>query len=142
MTDRLRILVTIAGLLVLCYVLFQFGNGRVSLTDPDDVFYADTAKEMLAHHSWLTPIMFDQPQFEKPPLYYWLLMFAFQLFGVTAWAARLVGVVIGFGAVATTYLFARHVANERAGLISGIVLATSIWWIGFASYLLIFCFRY
>jgi 4-amino-4-deoxy-L-arabinose transferase-like glycosyltransferase len=132
LTDRLRTLVTIAGLLVLCYVLFQFGNGAVSLTDPDDVFYADTAKEMLAHHSWLTPIMFDQPQFEKPPLYYWLLMFAFQLFGVTAWAARLVGVITGFGAVATTYLFARKVANDRVGLISSIVLATSIWWIGLA----------
>ncbi len=125
-----RIVFVLLGLLVLCYVLFQFGNANVSLTDPDDVFYADTAKEMLSHHSWLVPLMFGQPQFEKPPLYYWLLMWSFQLFGVTAFAARAVGAVIGCAGVLGTYLFMRKFLSERVGLYGAVVLATSIWWIG------------
>lgn len=128
--DRKRFVFVFLGLFVLCFVLFQFGNSNVGLTDPDDVFYADTAKEMLSHHSWLVPIMFGQPQFEKPPLYYWLLMLSFQLFGVTAFAARVVGEVVGFAGVIGTFLFVRKFIGEREGLLSAIILATSIWWIG------------
>jgi 4-amino-4-deoxy-L-arabinose transferase-like glycosyltransferase len=129
-SDRTRTLFILFGLIVLCFVLFQFGNGTISLTDPDDVFYADTAKEMLSHHSWLTPLMFGQPQFEKPPLYYWFLMLAFQLFGVTAVAARLVGVVIGCASVLGTFLFVRRLIDQQIALTSAVVLASSIWWIG------------
>jgi 4-amino-4-deoxy-L-arabinose transferase-like glycosyltransferase len=129
-SERSHSILVVLGLLVFCTILFQFGNGNVGLTDPDDVFYADTAKEMLSHHSWLTPIMFDKPQFEKPPLYYWLLMLSFQLLGVTAQAARLVGVVIGGASVLGTYFFARKLMNERVALLGAVVLASSIWWIG------------
>ncbi|MBF0569844.1 MAG: hypothetical protein HQL18_03620 [Candidatus Omnitrophica bacterium] len=56
---------SIIVLLALSYVFFMLGNGIVSMTHPDEVFYAQTAREMAAHQTWTTPILFDNPQFEK-----------------------------------------------------------------------------
>ena len=66
------ILLAILG--ILAYFLLMFGNGIVSLTHPDEVFYIQSAKEMLAHNSWLTPMIFGDVQFEKPFLYERLLI--------------------------------------------------------------------
>ena len=95
-------------LIVLSYFCFMFGNGIVSLTNPDEVFYTQTAKEMIKFNSWMTPYLFGQPQFEKPILLYWFLRVAFMVFGLTSFAARffpalfaIIGVVavyfLGFG---------------------------------------------
>lgn len=70
-------------LLVCSYFLLMFGNGIVSLTHPDEVFYVETAKEMLAHNSWFTPIIFDNVQFEKPFVAYSLIALAIKFFGLT-----------------------------------------------------------
>lgn len=72
----------------LSYVIFMLGNGLLPLSDPDEVFYAETAKEMAQRHEWNVPFIFGQPQFEKPILIYWLLRLAFSLFGITEFAAR------------------------------------------------------
>lgn len=122
----------VLALAVLCYFLYCFGNGSLSLTDPDDVFYADSAKEMLDQGSFLTPIMFGQPQFEKPPLYYWLLMVVFDQIGVTAWTARFVGALFGILSVLLTYLFVRRLTDQKSGIVTALILATTIWWIGLA----------
>ena len=79
-----RILILIA----LSYVVLMLGNGILSLTNPDEVFYAQTAKEMIQHKTWATPYLFDQPQFEKPIFLYWCLRASFIIFGVTSFAAR------------------------------------------------------
>lgn len=75
-------------LIILSYFFFMLGNGMISLTGPDEVFYAQTAKEMIQHNSWMTPYLFNQPQFEKPIFLYWLLRIAFMLFGISSFAAR------------------------------------------------------
>ena len=75
-------------LLLLSVVLYFFGNNFLHLTDPDEAFYSLTATEMSQHHGWLTPYIFNQPQFEKPIFTYWLMILAFKAGGVTPWAAR------------------------------------------------------
>jgi len=51
---------------IISYFLLMFGNGIIALTHPDEVFYIQTAKEMVQYNSWLTPMIFDEPHFEKP----------------------------------------------------------------------------
>ena len=63
-----------ALLLVVCVLAFGWRLGRLGLIDPDEPFYAQTAAEMLDRHDWLTPHIFGHPQFEKPPVVYWLMM--------------------------------------------------------------------
>src|SRR5438477_183696 len=75
-------------LLFLSGAIFLLGNNLFNLTDPDEAFYSLTAKEMTQHHEWLTPYIFNQPQFEKPVLTYWFIKVAFSIFGPTPFAAR------------------------------------------------------
>jgi 4-amino-4-deoxy-L-arabinose transferase-like glycosyltransferase len=114
--------------LVLFFVLgvLYFGSlDRISLTDPDEVFYSLSAREMLDSNSFVTPLIFGHPQFEKPPFFYWCLMGAFKLFGVNPLAARLIPALSGFLGIILTFFFCRRVFNEEIALISSIVLGTS-----------------
>ena len=61
-------------LTALSSVIFFTQLGGMALTDPDETFYAQTAKEMLDDDNWVTPRIFGEPQYEKPVLYYWLIM--------------------------------------------------------------------
>jgi len=96
------------------------------LTDPDEVFYAETAKEMQIRNEFLTPYIFGKPQFEKPPLYYWLVIFSFKAFGVNEFAARVPSAVFGILGVIGMYLLGKILINRRSGFLAAIILATGI----------------
>ena len=68
---------------LLCYVAFWWRLGQIGLIDPDEPFYAQTAREMVETNDWITPHIFGAPQFEKPIFYYWLVAASFKLFGQT-----------------------------------------------------------
>ncbi len=111
----------------------MFGNSLVSLTIPDEVFYAQTAKEMLKNHSWMTPYIFGQPQFEKPVLLYWLLKTAFLIFGLTSFAARFFPALFGMiGVLATYFIGLWGFKNQKKAFISAGVLMTSGLYVGLA----------
>ncbi len=114
------------ALIALAGLTYVAGLNLLPLTDPDEVFYAQTAREMLQHHTVLTPLMFGQPQFEKPPLTYWCLMASFSAFGVTPWAARLIPAVFGLLGVAATYFLGRRVLPERTAALAALIQATSL----------------
>jgi len=114
-------------LILLAFTLFLFfyGLGNTALTDPDETFYAQTAKEMLDGGDWLTPVIFGQPQFEKPAFYYWLIMLSYKAFGVNEFAARFPSVIFGIAGVIGIYFLGRLLFSRRCGFFSGLVLATS-----------------
>jgi 4-amino-4-deoxy-L-arabinose transferase-like glycosyltransferase len=120
---RSTLLLAVIALAGLAYLA---GLNALPLTDPDEVFYAQTAREMLQHGSVLTPLMFGQPQFEKPPLTYWCLMASFSAFGATPWAARLIPAVFGLLGVAATYFLGRRVLPERTAALAALIQATSV----------------
>ncbi len=105
--------------------LFLAGLGDMALTDPDETFYAQTAGEMSESNEWLTPIIFGEPQFEKPVLYYWLVLASYKVFGVSEFAARFPSVVFGFAGVVGIYLLGRVMFSPLCGLLSGLIMATS-----------------
>ncbi len=120
-------------LFILSYFFLMLGNGLLSLTSPDEVFYAQTAKEMIQHNSWLTPYLFGQPQFEKPIFLYWLLRVAFGLFGISSFAARLFPAVFAcFGVIAVYFLSLIGLKNEKKAFISSLIILSSGLYIGMA----------
>jgi 4-amino-4-deoxy-L-arabinose transferase-like glycosyltransferase len=120
-------------LLILSYFFFILGNGIVSLTNPDEVFYAQTAKEMAKHSSWLTPYLFDAPNFEKPVFLYWLLRIGFILFGVSNFAARFFPAVFAaLGVLAVYYLGLFGFKDSRKAFYSALVLMSSGLYLGLA----------
>lgn len=121
----------ISILFLICWVLFLFGNNLFSLTDPDEVFYSMTAKEMSAKNEWLTPYIFGQPQFEKPVLTFWLIEIAFKAWGETSFAARFFPALFATGGVMAVYFLGlMGFKDERKAFLSALLLATSAFFAG------------
>lgn len=120
-------------LVVAAYFLLMLGNGFVSLTHPDEVFYVQSAKEMVRHHSWLTPMIFDVPQFEKPIFFFWLLALNIKLFGVTPFVARFWPAFFAIVGVGATYWMAWMLfERKRLAFFSGLILASSFIYLALA----------
>ena len=90
-----------------CGFLFFFGLAYFGLIGADEPRYAQVAREMLAGHDWITPVLGGKPWLEKPPLYYWQAMLAYSLFGVSDWAARLPSAIDATLMVIAVYFFLR-----------------------------------
>lgn len=115
------------------WVFFLLGNGLLSLTNPDEVFYDQTAKEMVQYKTWLVPYLFDHPQFEKPILTYWFLRLSFILFGVSAFAARFFPAVFaGIGILAVYLLGILGLRDEKKAFLGALILASSGLYVGLA----------
>jgi len=116
----------IAALVLLGSFLFLFGLGNMALTDPDETFYAETAKEMIDAGDWITPHIFGKPQFEKPVFYYWLVMLSYIVFGIGEFAARFPSAIFGIFGVVGVYLLGRTIFSPLAGFLSALILATCV----------------
>lgn len=113
-------------LLALSYLFLMAGNGVLSLTHPDEVFYIQSAKEMLSQNSWDTPYIFDAPQFEKPIFSYWMFMAAIKIFGLNSFAGRFAPALFGILAVPLIYMLTWLLfKNKRLSFLAGIILMSS-----------------
>ena len=51
---------------------FFLALGRPAISDSDEGFYAEAAREMVEGGDWLTPHFNYEDRWQKPILYYWL----------------------------------------------------------------------
>jgi len=112
-------------LLVLAAVTFFAGLGRGAITDSDEAFYADSAREMVASGDWVTPYYNYEPRFQKPVLYYWLTAAVSLVLGDSEMAARLWAAMAGLGLVLVTAAAGRRWYDESTGLLAGAIVATN-----------------
>ena len=118
--------VAVSVLILICGYLFFFQLGKLSLTDPDETFYAQTAKEMLVKNEWVTPYLYGKPQFEKPILFYWLVEASFKAFGVNEAAARLPSALFGTAGIVAIFFLGSLLFNRMTGFLSALILATNV----------------
>jgi 4-amino-4-deoxy-L-arabinose transferase-like glycosyltransferase len=107
-SDRTRRATDTLALIACCGFLFFLGIQLIGLIGPDEPRYAQVAREMLARHDWVTPVLNGKPWLEKPPLYYWGAMIAFKGAGVTDTAARLPTAYLSCLFVIFVYIWARR----------------------------------
>jgi hypothetical protein len=88
--------------------------------------YALIPQEMLASGNWLAPTLNGARYLDKPPLFYWLNLAAYQLLGVSDRAARLPTLLISLGEVWLTYLIGRRLLTTWSAWLGGFVLLTSV----------------
>jgi 4-amino-4-deoxy-L-arabinose transferase len=116
-------------LLLLSVLTFLAGVGRPAITDADEAFYAEAAREMVESGDWLTPHFNYEHRFQKPVLYYWLTAATYLVTGSTEWAARLWSALAGVGLTLLTWAIARrrNAAPDRddAAWLAGAIIATS-----------------
>lgn len=125
MTDKkmwvsLSLIIVVAGILMFSFL------GMHPLMDPDEPVYAETAKEMLEFRDFVSPRIYGDFWYDKPPMYYWLVAASFKLFGFSEFSARFPSALFAVGGTVLVYLSGRKLFNERAGLLAALVLATSL----------------
>ena len=116
-----------SGVTILCLVVLYFwGNGALAVTAPVEVNYAQTAKEMLTAGDWFSPQIYGNYWYDKPIFFYWELIAAFSMFGVTDFAARFFPALFAAAGLLLTYAFARRLYDERTALWATIILGTGV----------------
>ncbi|GAG35320.1 unnamed protein product, partial [marine sediment metagenome] len=93
---------------------------------PDEPRYAEVAREMFEGGPWLVPHLGGEPYADKPPLYFWLLAGSYAVFGVNAFAVRILPVLSATGTILITWFLGRKLFGRRAGIFGAVVLGTSV----------------
>lgn len=90
---------------------------------------------MLVYGDFISPRIYGEYWYDKPPMYYWLVAASFKVFGVNEFAARFPSALLALGCILAVYAAGRRLLGERAGLTGAVILATSIefWYLGKAA---------
>ncbi len=126
-SQRTRTFAVGAGevLLFLAAALLFFGRLDCTLQEPEESLYAEIPRQMLAEGRWLVPVRHGQDYYDKPPLFYWLVMGLYQLLGIHDWVARLVPSGAAFLCVLVTYAWGKRTIGPRAALAGALMLCLS-----------------
>ena len=125
----------IGALFLLTVLSYGFYNAYLPITDPVESNYVLSAITMLKHNSWISPMIYDQVWYDKPPLTYWALMISYKLFGISDFTSRIPNTLIASGSVALMYHLvyrikeSTHIAVTSAILLFG---ALQFWYISHA----------
>ncbi len=116
----------LAGLTLLCSLLFLWRLGERELTSSHEARAGQNAAVILETGNWGMPRLFDeQLELQKPPLYYWLVTFAALVHGqVDAWAVRLPAALSALACVLLLFLLLWRAGRPLAGLLAAAMLAT------------------
>src|SRR5215470_18648931 len=98
-----RVRPAVLSLLFLSLITFFLGLGRQAITDSDEAFYAEAAREMVEGRDWLTPHFNYEERWQKPVLYYWVTAAAFVATGSSEWGARAFASLSAIALVLLTY---------------------------------------
>jgi hypothetical protein len=112
-------------IVLLAVLSFCAGLGRGAITDSDEGFYAESAREMVESGDWLTPHFNYEPRFQKPALYYWFTAALYSVAGVSEAAARAGSALAGIGLVLIVAACGRRWFDDETSLLAGAIAATS-----------------
>ena len=116
---------SILTLILLSCCTFVLGLGRPAISDSDEGFYAEAAREMVEGGDWLTPHFNYEERWQKPILYYWLTAATYAAFGESEWAARWWSALSGLGLVLLTWFAARRLTGrDDTAWLAGAIAAT------------------
>ena len=115
---------SIVAVVAMAVLFTNLGGPR--LWDRDEPRNAGCALEMLTRGDWVTPVFNGELRSHKPVLLYWLMMSAYQLFGVGEFAARFWSATAGVGTALATYAIGRRLFGGVAGMWAGIAVATNL----------------
>lgn len=113
-------------LFIFSFLLYGIFSAFLPFLDPDEPVYGETAREMLLTGNWLSPQIYGNFWFDKPPLFYWLDALSFSMFGVSAWAARLPSALMGAATVSYLYLSTRNLIGEKPAFYGSFICATTL----------------
>ncbi|MFP5270918.1 MAG: ArnT family glycosyltransferase [Coleofasciculus sp.] len=130
---KYRFIISFLLLLAACYFVFFFRLDAISIRMWDESRRAINAFEMTVNGNWLVTYYDGQPEMvgTKPPLLIWCIALSMKVFGYNEFALRLPSAVCAMSTTIIIFWFGTKYFNDlKIGLISGLVLVTSIGYIG------------
>ncbi len=118
----LLVLLAVVAVVVFVYPLLL----DIPLLDPDEGLHASIAQEMVERGRWIIPSFLGEPFLDKPILYFWAEALSLRIFGFSATAIRLPGLMFGLLGVVTTAIVGWRMFDRTVGLVAGIFYATMI----------------
>lgn len=113
----------------LALAMFIAGTSLTPLMDRDEARFSEASREMLAARDLVVPTFAGVNRYDKPILIYWCTMASYAAFGVNEGAARLPSNLAGALTVLLVAWVARRRWGEGAGLLAGLLCATSfVFW--------------
>lgn len=106
--------------------LFLFYLGAGSFWDVDEPRFAEAGREILATGDPLTQHLNGALWLGQPPLWIWLQAASGAVLGFSEWSARVWAALFGVAGVYATYLLGREWFGPRTGLLSALVLTTTL----------------
>jgi 4-amino-4-deoxy-L-arabinose transferase-like glycosyltransferase len=121
-----------AVLLGFCFICYFPILGRWELRGHDEVRYAQVAREIAEGGDWISLHLNGRPYWEKPPLFFWMIALSSYLWqGFSSFSARFPSAFFGTLTVLLTFFMGKGFYGSSTGLLSGLILATSL---GFARF--------
>ena len=112
--------------LILAAVVFLWFLGAHDLWAPDEPFFGEGAREMVADGQWLVTHVNGVVNSHKPPLFFWLIaLFSLPLGAVTEFTARLPSALAALGTLVLVMRLGRRWFGPRTAALAGSLLATS-----------------
>lgn len=120
-------------LLFACLLFLFFGIGSYPLLDVDETRYAVMARDLVNSMDWNSLMLNGEPFLEKPPLYFWLVGASIKAFGFfNSFVVRLPIALLASFLVFFTYYVGKRIISRKFGLISALVLLSSVFFLIFA----------
>lgn len=107
-------------------VVFFYRLGGIPLLDPDEPRYAQASVEMLASGDWINPQLNAQPRWDKPILFYWLIIASYFVMGVSEFSARFPSALLGFSLVLVSFFWLLRNDRLKTAILAGLILCTQI----------------
>lgn len=100
--------------LAILSAIILFANlHRGDLSGYDDAVYAHEAKIVLQTGDWFTLRLNGYPDFDKPPLFVWLVALSFKVLGVSDYAAKFPAALFGYATILLVYFLSKHLSLDR-----------------------------
>ena len=114
------------AVLIFAAVLFMWFLGAHDLWAPDEPFFGEGAREMVADGQWLVTHVNGVVNSHKPPLFFWLIaIFSLPLGAVSEFTARLPSVLAALGTLVLVMRLGRRWYGPKTAAVAGLVLATT-----------------
>lgn len=121
-----------AGVALLCALLYFTGLTAVGLLGPDEPRYAAIGRQMARSGDWITPRLWGEPWFEKPPLIYWMTGLAFRLGLGEDLAPRLPVALLSVAFLLSYYRALRREFGSPAAFNATLMLGSTAGWLAFS----------